>query len=71
MEMNEASRDIFYVVYIHQFQPEPTHKIHLAAAEAPSLKISSHGTSHAHEDHPNQHENRHKLCYEMGHPVVN
>ena len=26
MEMNEA--DIFYVVYIHQFQPEPTHKIH-------------------------------------------
>ena len=22
------------------------------------------------EDHPNQHENIHKLCIEMGHPVV-
>ena len=28
MEMNEAWPDIFYVVYIHQFQPAPTHKIH-------------------------------------------
>ena len=25
---DEASADIFYVVYIDQFQPEPTHKIH-------------------------------------------
>ena len=24
-----------------------------------------------HEDHPNQHENNHKLCDEMGHPVLN
>ena len=24
-----------------------------------------------HEDHPNQHENSHKLCDERGHPVVN
>ena len=23
------------------------------------------------EDHPNQHENSHKLCNEMGHPIVN
>ena len=23
------------------------------------------------EDHPNQHENSHKLCDEMGHPVDN
>ena len=23
-----------------------------------------------HEDHPNQHENSHKLCDEMGHPAV-
>ena len=23
-----------------------------------------------HEDHPNQHENNHKLCSEMGHPVL-
>ena len=33
------------------------------AAEAPVLNISSHGTfSNDHEDHPNQHENSHKLC---------
>ena len=25
--------------------------------------------SNDHEDHPNQHENSHKLCDEMGHPV--
>ena len=23
------------------------------------------------EDCPNQHENSHKLCYEMGHPTMN
>ena len=28
MEMNEAWPDIFYEGYIHQFQPEPTHKIY-------------------------------------------
>ena len=28
MEMNEAWPDIFYEGYIHQFQPEPTYKIH-------------------------------------------
>ena len=27
--------------------------------------------SNDHEDYPNQHKNRHKLCDEMGHPVVN
>ena len=27
--------------------------------------------SNDHEDHPSQHENSHKLCNEMGHPVVN
>ena len=27
--------------------------------------------SNDHEDHPNQHENGHKLCNGMGHPVVN
>ena len=27
--------------------------------------------SNDHEDHPNQHENSHKLCNEMGYPVVN
>ena len=43
----------------------------LAAAEAPSLKISiqEHLSNH-HEDHPNQHENSHKLCDEMGHPPL-
>ena len=27
--------------------------------------------SNDHEDHPNQHKNSHKLCDEMGHPIVN
>ena len=27
-KMSEALPDIFYKGYIHQFQPEPTHKIH-------------------------------------------
>ena len=26
--------------------------------------------SNDHEDHPNQHENSHKLCDETGHPVL-
>ena len=26
--------------------------------------------SNDHKDHPNQHENSHKLCDETGHPVV-
>ena len=26
--------------------------------------------SNDHEDHPNQHENSHKLCDEMGHPLL-
>ena len=26
--------------------------------------------SNDHEDHPNQHENNHKLCDETGHPVL-
>ena len=26
--------------------------------------------SNDHKDHPNQHENSHKLCNETGHPVV-
>ena len=27
--------------------------------------------SNDHKDHPNQHENSHKLCDEMGHLIVN
>ena len=45
----------------------------LAAAEALSLKISSHGTEHLwnyHKDHPSQHKNSHKLCDETGHPIL-
>ena len=26
--------------------------------------------SNDNEDHPNQHENSHKICDEMGHPVL-
>ena len=43
----------------------------LAAEEALSLKISSHGTSLKwSQSHPNQHTNSHKVCDEMGHPVM-
>ena len=28
MEMSEVWPDTYYDEYIHQFQPEPTHKIH-------------------------------------------
>ena len=43
----------------------------LAAAEALSLKISSHEhLSNDYKDHSNQHENSHKLCNETGHPVL-
>ena len=62
MEMNEA--DIFYGGYTHQFQPEPTHKIHL------NIQNSSEHLSNDPEDHPNQHKNSHKLCDEMGYPTV-
>ena len=43
----------------------------LAAAEALSLKISSHGTSLKwSQDYPNQQNNSHKLCDERRHPVL-
>ena len=44
MEMNEAALDIYNEENIHQFQPGNTQNS-AATAEAPSLKISSHGTS--------------------------
>ena len=52
--------------------PSRTHSQNsLIAAEALSLKISSNeDPSNDHKDHPNQHENSHKLCNETGHPVV-
>ena len=71
MEMSKAWPDTFYEGYVHQFQPETTQNS-LAAAEAPSLKISSHGTTPKWSRRPsNQHENSHKLCDETRHPVVN
>ena len=44
----------------------------LAAAEALSWKMSSHGTSFKSQrpSHPNQDENSHKLFNEMGHPIL-
>ena len=52
--------------------PTWTHsQISLAATESVSLKISSHGTSLKwYEDHPNNHENSHKLCIDTGHSVL-
>ena len=44
----------------------PTWTYSLATAEAPMEHLSND-----HKDHPNQHENSHKLCSEMGNPVVN
>ena len=42
------------------------------AAEALSLKISSHGTPlNDHEDCPNQHKNSYKEWNDVGYPVVN
>ena len=41
----EAMKTKFKMRDIHQLQLEPTHKNSQAAAEAPSLKISFHGTS--------------------------
>ena len=44
----------------------------IEAAEAPSLKISSHEhLSNDHEDHMNQHKNIHQLCDETRHPIMN
>ena len=64
MGMSEACSDIYDEGYIHQFQPETT------AAEARSLKISSHHctknlmsmeyVSNDHEKRPHNYKNRHK-----------
>ena len=45
----------------------------LAVAETLSLNITSPSMeypSNDQEDHPNQHENSHKLCDETGHPFL-
>ena len=43
----------------------------LAATEAPSLKISSHGRSLKWSPRPsNQPKNSHKLCDDIGHPIL-
>ena len=39
----------------------------LAAAEASTLKISSHGAS---QEHPNQHKNSHELSDETRHLIL-
>ena len=39
----------------------------LAAAEASTLKISSHGAS---QEHPNQHKNSHELSDEIRHLIL-
>ena len=36
-----------------------------------SISTKLKDLSNDHKDHPNQHENSHKLCNETGHPVVN
>ena len=50
--------------------PAWTHSQNSLAAEALSLKISSHGhLSNDHKDCPNQHKDSHKLCNKTGHPT--
>ena len=57
--------------YIHQFQPEPTHKIHSRSYISTDFKdILPCNTSDDYQHHPNQHENSHTLCNETGHPLL-
>ena len=63
MKFNEVWPDIFDEEYIHQFQPRPRHKI---PQQSPSLKQLSNNLG----DHPNLHENSHKLYNEMGHLIL-
>ena len=53
---------------MHQFQPEPTHKNSLLAAEAPNPPMEY--LSYDHKDHPYQNKNNQKLCDETGHPIL-
>ena len=57
MEMSEAWPDTFNERYIHQLQPELTHKME--------------HFSNDHEDCHNQHKNSCKQCDEIWHPVMN
>ena len=56
---------------IYRSIPTSKHSQNSVAAEAPSWKIFSHGTSLKwSQDCPNQHKNILKLCNEMGHLVL-
>ena len=71
MEMIEACPDTFNEGYIHQFQPESTHKIHEQQQKHIFQRYPPMGhLSNNPKDCPNQHENTHKQCNEMRHPIV-
>ena len=71
MEISVAWPDTYDRSYIHQFQPEPTHKIqeqqqkHWVERYPPTEHLLNDP-----EDHPNQHQNSHKLSDEKRHPVM-
>ena len=56
---------------IHQFQPEPTCKIHYQQQKYWVWRYPPmENLSNDHKCHPNQHKNSHMLCHEMGHPAM-
>ena len=72
MEISEAWPDTFDEGYIHQFQSEPTHKIHEQQQKhwvqrCPPMEDLSDDN----KDCPNHHKNSQKICNERGHPLVN
>ena len=72
MKMSEAWPETFNEECIHQFQSEPTHKIHWEQQKhwVQRYPPMEH-LWNDYKDFPNQHKNSHKQCNEMGHPVVN
>ena len=58
--------------YVHQFQPEPTHRIHLQQQKHQAYRypLMEH-LSNDQEDHPKLHKNSHKFCDEKGHLLFN
>ena len=68
MEMNEDWPDIYDEIYTSNSTWTLSHNS-VAAVEAPGLKISCNRTSLKWLwNHPNQHNNSHKLCSEKRHP---
>ena len=68
MEMSEAWPDIYDERYIHEFEPEPTHK--QQQKHWVERYLTMEHLLNDHKGNPNQFENSLKLCDKMGHPVL-